>query len=131
MPRITHTSQGSIAGSGGLEYKLQLTETLMGKPYVYLMFGLSGILLVAWPFGALASIVGLAGHKTGGDSMLLMAVMYTVYVWILAYPIPFIACSILTRKSLSSGNEKRAMILCSLPPGITAVVVGLAFIVGS
>jgi hypothetical protein len=93
---------------------------------------LIGLTLLLWPFVALASVMGLAGHKSGHESALEVLLANTFYISTIVYPLPFAVCSILAWVWYGKGNVTRAWIAGLVTPlwvaaMILVVVIGIHY----
>jgi hypothetical protein len=93
---------------------------------------LIGLTLLLWPFVALASVMGLAGHRSGHEPALEVLLANTFYISTIVYPLPFAVCSILAWVWYGRGNLTRAWIAGLITPVwvaamIIVVVIGMNY----
>jgi len=79
---------------------------------VFLLLG--GAVLIVYPFAALASVMGLAGHVPKGTPVAAIIGAYIFHAGVLWYPIIYIASLILSITLLVT--KKPYAVLCALLP---------------
>lgn len=75
---------------------------------------IGGSLLAIYPFVAIASLMSIAGHTTGREDALLMAVARSFQIASLIYPAVYIPC-LVAAKVIRKNNEVFACRVASIP----------------
>jgi hypothetical protein len=88
---------------------------------------IGGLPLVVWPFVAVASVMSVAGERTGHESPWVLFIVQA-FCWIsIAYPVVYISCTLIARRKLRSGALRGAMITALIPLVCLLVAVALFF----
>jgi hypothetical protein len=81
--------------------------------------------LVIYPAVLLASIMGLAGHRTGDEPPRVLFVAYSFYILTIVYPVPTLACSFLAWWTFAKCDGKWSVVLAALPVLLLAAIMWL------
>ena len=76
---------------------------------------LGGLPLLLYPFVLLAGIMSLAGHSSGDEPALLVAVVNSFLWGSLVYPAVYVPCWALARSALKANKEKVALRVSMAP----------------
>ena len=78
--------------------------------------------LAVYPAVVLASVMSLAGHRTGDEPPGLLFVVNSFCILSIVYPAPAIACSILAWRDFKKLKGTRSVILALLPVLLLCVI---------
>lgn len=78
--------------------------------------------LLVYPFVFIASIMGVAGHRTGNEPLISLILAYTFYVLTIVYPIPAIVCSIFAWLNFAKEKSKKSIVFGVVPILLLAVI---------
>jgi hypothetical protein len=101
---------------------------MRGAMFASLILG--ALPLVVYPAVVIASVMGLAGHRTGDQAFWQMALVNAFYVGSVAYPIVYVAGAIASISARKRQQPRAALALSLAPLGylsVLAAVLGLAF----
>jgi|GEM_PF-5084253 len=65
---------------------------------------LGGVALVFYPFALLANLMTLAGHRTGNEPMIAMAVVYVFLAMTTIYPAVYVAALFIAMRAEKAGG---------------------------
>jgi hypothetical protein len=85
---------------------------------------LGGLPLVIYPVLLVAGIMSLAGHRTGDEPLLLMAVSYAFLIGSLSYPIVYVCCLVIA-VWMGTRGDQRGMLRSSIAPLAFIAVLGV------
>jgi len=107
---LQHEVAQTVALRCNTSKKMQVLDWTLA--IIFLLLG--GAVLIVWPFAALASVMGLAGHVPEGTPIAQILGAYLFHVGVLCYPIIYIASLILSITLMVL--KKPFVVLCALIP---------------
>jgi hypothetical protein len=99
------------------------------KDLIHGLLVLGGIPLLIYPSVLLASLMSLAGHRSGNEPVSLMIVVYSFLLGSLAYPVVYIVCVIYALGQAGT-RERAALWFAAGPLGYLLLLVGLMVLWG-
>lgn len=96
-----------------------------GKSVAVVALFAGGLPLLVYPFIFLAGIMSLAGHRSGTEPPILVAVSMLALLSSILYPLVYVPCLIMVLARLRAGTKR---ILFSLAPLVYLVLVAMLFL---
>ena len=105
-----------------------IMRKILERTISLLLIGLSGSVLLIWPFAALASVMGLGGHVSENTPSITLYFAYSFHLGVILYPAVFIFSAVITFSRFSSNNTKYIVLFSAIPILYLSVLVLLAMI---